>query len=144
PSPRWVRIFLAEKGVTLETETVDLRKGVHMGEEFRKINPNCTVPALQLDDGSHISSIDAINRYVEEKFPEPPLFGRSVEERAQINNWCHYIHVNGFMAVGEALRNSAPFMVGRAITGPRDFEQIPALAERGRQRTLHFFEDLNS
>ncbi|WP_334129926.1 glutathione S-transferase family protein [Sneathiella sp.] len=144
PSPRWVRIFLAEKGVTLEKEMVDLQKGAHMTEEFRKINPNCTVPVLQIEDGSFISSIDAINRYIEEKYPEPALFGHTAEERAHVNNWCHYIHVNGFLAVAEAMRNSAPFMVGRALTGIHGFEQILALADRGRQRTIYFFEDVNT
>ncbi|MAL80588.1 MAG: glutathione S-transferase [Sneathiella sp.] len=144
PSPRRVRIFLAEKGVELETVNVNIREGAQFADDFKKMNPHCTVPVLELDDGSYISSIDAINRYLEEKFPEPPLFGRNMEERAHINDWCHYINVNGFMAVAESLRNSAPFMVGRAITGPRNIEQIPALAERGRERVLYFFEDLNA
>ena len=96
-----------------------------------------------MDDGSQISSIDAINRYLEEKFPEPPLFGKSPEERAHINDLCHYINVNGFMAVAEALRNSAPRLAHRAITGPHNVEQIPELAERGRQRVVYFFEDMD-
>lgn len=144
PSPRRVRIFLAEKGVELETISINIREGAQFAEDFKPINPHCTVPVLELDDGSHISSIDAINRYLEEKFPEPPLFGRTIEERAHINDWCHYINVNGFMAVAEALRNSAPRLAGRAITGPRNVEQIPELAERGRQRVLYFFEDIDN
>ncbi|MFC4270066.1 glutathione S-transferase [Sneathiella chungangensis] len=144
PSPRRVRIFLAEKGVELETISINIREGAQFAKDFKSINPHCTIPVLELDDGSHISSIDAINRYLEEKFPEPPLFGRTIEERAHINDWCHYINVNGFMAVAEALRNSAPRLAGRALTGPRNVEQIPELAERGRQRVLYFFEDLDN
>ncbi|MCF8468953.1 MAG: glutathione S-transferase family protein [Sneathiella sp.] len=143
PSPRRVRIFLAEKGGDIEKVSVNIREGEQFSEDFKKINPNCTVPVLELDDGTCISSIDAINRYLEEIYPEPPLFGRAPEERAQINDWCHYINVNGFMAVAEALRNSAPRLAGRAITGSRNVEQIPDLAERGRQRVLYFFEDLD-
>ncbi|WP_373086293.1 glutathione S-transferase family protein [Sneathiella sp.] len=143
PSPRRVRILLAEKGLDVDKISVDIRSGEQFSDEFKKINPNCTVPVLELDDGTTISSIDAINRYIEEIYPEPPLFGTSPEERAKINDWCHYTNVNGFMAVAEALRNSAPRLAGRAITGPRDVEQIPALAERGRQRVLYFFEDLD-
>ena len=143
PSPRRVRIFLAEKGADIEKVSVNIREGEQFSEDFKKINPNCTVPVLELDDGTCISSIDAINRYLEEIYPEPPLFGRTPEERAQINDWCHYINVNGFMAVAEALRNSAPRLAGRAITGSRNVEQIPDLAERGRQRVVYFFEDLD-
>ena len=142
PSPRRVRIFLAEKGMDIEKVTVNIREGEHFTDEFKAINPHCTVPVLELDDGTTISSIDAINRYLEEIKPDPPLFGRSPEERAVINNWCHYINVNGFMAVAEFLRNSAERLKGRAITGSRGIEQIPALSERGKLRVQHFFEDL--
>lgn len=134
---------MAEKGIDLEKVIVNIREGEQFNDEFKAINPHCTVPVLELDDGSRISSIDAINRYLEEKYPETPLFGNSPEERAQINDWCHYINVNGFMAVAEALRNSAPRLAHRAITGPRDVEQIAELAERGRQRVVYFFEDLD-
>ena len=143
PSPRRIRIFLAEKGVELEKVIVNIREGEQFNDEFKKINPHCTVPVLELDDGNRISSIDAINRYLEEKYPEPPLFGTSPEERARINDCCHYINVNGFMAVAEALRNSAPRLAHRAITGPRNVEQIAELAERGRQRVVYFFEDMD-
>ncbi|MBT7663416.1 MAG: glutathione S-transferase, partial [Rhodospirillaceae bacterium] len=52
PSPRRVRIFIAEKGLDIETVNIDMRKGEQMSEEFRAINPGCTVPALVLDDGT--------------------------------------------------------------------------------------------
>jgi len=142
PSPRRVRIFLAEKGLEIETETVNTTEGEQFSEEFKALNPHCTVPVLELDNGTAISSIDAINRYIEEIHPEPPLFGRSPEERAEINNWCHYLNVNGIMAVAEAVRNSVERLKGRAVTGSRPIEQIPELAERGRKRILYFFEDL--
>jgi len=144
PSPRRVRIFIAEKGLDIEKVSVNIREGDHLLDDFKKINPHCTIPVLELDNGTRISSIDAINRYLEEIHPEPPLFGRNPEERAVINDWNHYVNVNGFMAVAEALRNSAERLKGRAITGPRDFDQIPALAERGRERVMNFFEDLNT
>ncbi len=142
PSPRRVRMFLAEKGMNIEKVTVNIREGEQFSDEFKAINPHCTIPVLELDDGTTISSVDAINRYIEEIQPEPSLYGRTPKERAEINNWNHYLTVNGFMAVAEAVRNSAERLKGRAITGPRDVEQIPALAERGKQRILYFFEDL--
>ncbi|MEH6545633.1 MAG: glutathione S-transferase family protein [Sneathiella sp.] len=144
PSPRRVRIFIAEKGLDIEKVSVNIREGEHLLDDFKKINPHCTIPVLELDNGTRISSIDAINRYLEDIHPEPRLFGRNPEERAVINDWNHYVNVNGLMAVAEALRNSAERLKGRAITGPRDFDQIPALAERGRERVMNFFEDLNT
>lgn len=144
PSPRFVRIFIAEKGLDIEKVSVNIRDGEHLTDDFKAINPHCTIPVLELDNGTRISSIDAINRYLEDIHPEPALFGSNPEERAVVNDWNHYIRVNGFMAVAEALRNSAGRLKGRAITGPRDFDQIPALAERGRQRVMNFFEDLNT
>jgi glutathione S-transferase len=69
PSPRRVRIFLAEKGLDIETVQIDLGAGEQFGETFRKINPDCVVPALELDDGSCISEVAAICQYLEELQP---------------------------------------------------------------------------
>jgi glutathione S-transferase len=142
PSPRRVRIFLAEKGMDIEKVTINIREGEQFSDEFQALNPHCTIPVLELDDDTVISSADAINRYIEDIQPEPSLYGRTPKERAEINDWNHYLNVNGFMAVAEAVRNSAERLKGRAITGSRSVEQIPALAERGKQRILYFFEDL--
>ena len=66
PNPRRVRIFAAEKGIALETVSVDLRGGGQFEDEFRAVNPRCTVPVLELDDGTRISESVAICRYLEE------------------------------------------------------------------------------
>ena len=71
PSPRRVRIFLAEKGVSIPTVQVDLRNGGQFTDAFRAINPDCTVPVLQLDDGSIITDIVTICAYIEELHPAP-------------------------------------------------------------------------
>ena len=134
PSPRRVRIFLAEKGIGVPTVQVDLRNGEHLQPAFRKINPDCTVPALELDNGTVINDAIAICHYFEELHPEPPLIGRTPEERAVTIAWNRRIERDGFYAVMEAFRNSTPGLKGRAIPGPDDYEQIPALAERGRAR----------
>ncbi len=76
PSPRRVRIFLAEKGIELPTIQVDLRSGEQLSESFRKINPRCTVPVLELDDGTRLTDTLAICHYLESQFPEPNLMGR--------------------------------------------------------------------
>jgi glutathione S-transferase len=75
PNPRRVRIFLAEKGIQVPYQEVDLAKSENRQAEFRKINPLATVPVLELEDGTHIAESIAICRYFEQVQPEPPLFG---------------------------------------------------------------------
>jgi glutathione S-transferase len=138
PSPRRVRIFLAEKGLSVPTQQVDLRNREQFAPAFRALNPACTVPVLQLYDGATITDVLSICRYFEELHPDPPLMGRSPEERAVIGSWVSRIEWDGFYAAMDAFRNSAPGFRGRALTGPESYEQIPALAERGRARIQHF------
>ena len=144
PSPRRVRIFIAEKGLEIETVQVDLMNKEQMNPDFMAKNPWLTVPVLELDDGTCISEIGACCRYLEEAYPEPPLMGRDPKEKAVIEMWNHHMEVDGFMAGSEALRNYAKGMKGRALTGPHDYEQIPELAERGKKRLGHFFADLDT
>lgn len=144
PSPRRIRMFLAEKGVTIDIEELNIREGAHLTPEFKAINPRCTIPTLVMDDGNILTEGDAILRYLEEKFPEKPLFGTTAEERGIINNWLHIADVDGFHAVAELLRNSLERFENRAITGSRDVAQISELAERGRNRIGFFYEDLNT
>ncbi len=143
PSPRRVRMFLAEKGVTVETVQVQLREGENHGEAFRKVNPGRFVPALELDDGTVLCEAPAICRYFEALHPDPPLMGRDPKEQGEIAMWERWADVNGFMAVADALRNSAERFKDRALVGKVDHAQIPALAERGRTRAEHFLHDLD-
>ena len=143
PSPRRARIFMAEKGIDYDCKQIDLRNGEQLGEEFRTINPRCTVPALVTEEGQVIAENAAIATYLEDRFPEPPLMGRTAAEKATISEWNWRCEIEGLMAVAEMLRNSSPHMKGRALTGRRNIEQIPALAERGRKRLTYFYEDLN-
>ena len=143
PSPRRVRIFIAEKGIEVPTVRVDLGSGEHLSEAFRKINPWCTVPVLVLDDGTKISEVVAVCRYIEEVHPEPPLLGRDAKEKALVAMWDHHFEIDGFLAVAEALRNASPRMQGRAIPGFAEVAQIPALIERGKARTQRFFDALD-
>jgi glutathione S-transferase len=150
PSPRRARILLAEKGVAHQTVQVDLRSGEQLGEAFRRINPLCTVPALVVDDeraagGQPLLLTDnaAIAAYVEARVPEPPLLGRTPAEKAEVAGWQWRVEFEGLLAVAEALRNSSPAMAGRALPGPVDYPQIPALAERGLARLQQFFTALD-
>lgn len=143
PNPRRVRIFLAEKEITVPTVQIDLRAGEQFTPEFRAVNPECTVPVLEFDDGRRLTEVIAICLYFELAHPEPPLMGEGAQERAIVADWHHRIERQGFWAVGDAFRNSATGLKGRALPGPDDYEQIPALAERGRARTGRFFEMLD-
>jgi glutathione S-transferase len=144
PSPHRVRIFLAEKGITVPTVQVNLREGEHLTAAFRKLNPDCTVPVLELDNGAVINDAIAMCVYFEETQPEPPLIGATAQEKALTIAWNRRVERDGFYAVMEAFRNSTPGLKGRALPGPDDYEQIPALADRGRARVRRFFETLNS
>lgn len=146
PSPRRVRMFIAEKDLAGEIETVEvnLREGEQLGEAFRKINPYCTVPVLELNDGTRLLSTAGCCRYLEDAFPEPPLMGRTLEEKAVVADMEWRMEIDGFLAAGEALRNAAPRLKDRALVGPDNYAQIPELAERGRQRVARFLENLDA
>ena len=144
PSPLRARIFLAEKGIEYECVQVDLGTGEQLSEEYRRINPNCTVPALELPDGTVLTENQAIAHYLEAVYPEPPLFGRTAEELAMVVNWNSGVESGGLWAVAEVLRNSSPRMADRALTGPDNYTQIPELAERGRVRLERFMASLDT
>jgi len=144
PSPRRARILLAEKGVAHETVPIDLVRGEQLGAAYRAINPQCTVPALRLDDGLVLTDNAGIAAYLEARFPNPPLLGRTPEEKADIASWNWRVEFEGLLAIAEALRNGSPAMAHRALPGPADYEQIPALAERGLARVRQFFETLEA
>lgn len=143
PSPRRARILLAEKGVAHDTVQIDLRSGEQLGDAYRKLNPHCTVPALRTDDGLLLTDNAGIAAWLEARFPEPPLLGRTPDEKAEIASWHWRIEFEGFLAIGEALRNGSPAMVNRALPGPVDYAQIPELAQRGVARAQRFFAALN-
>lgn len=144
PSPRRVRIFIAEKGLEIPTVQVDLIKGEQFTEEFKALNPECTVPVLELDDGTGLSESVAICRYLEELHPEPPLMGVEPKEKAIVEMWNRRIEQYGFWAVSESFRNFVRAFKGHALTGAVGFEQLPELVERGRARAAAFFEELDA
>lgn len=143
PSPRRARILLAEKGIAHETVQIDLRSGEQFGDAYRKVNPQCTVPALRTEEGVVLTDNAAIAAYVEARFPEPPLLGSTPLEKAAIASWNWRVEFDGLLAVAEAMRNSSPAMAGRALPGPVDYPQIPELAQRGLARLQAFFDALN-
>ena len=105
PNPRRVTIFLAEKGIEVPLEEIDLRQKQNIGPEFLAINALGAVPVLELDDGTHIAESMAICRYFEAVQPDLPLMGTTPEEIARIEMWQRRVELNGMTPAGEAFRN---------------------------------------
>ena len=134
PNSRRVRIFLAEKGLAVPLVFIDLGKGEQHSQAYRAINPRRVVPTLVLEDGTAIGEVPAIMRYLDEAFPEKPLLGATPKDKGLIAMWERRAELEGFAVVMEAVRNAAPGLKGRAIAGPHDYDQIPALVERDKLR----------
>ncbi len=143
PNPRRVALFLKYKGLALDSEEIDLMAGGQFADDFKAINPRCTVPALQLDDGSVLCDVVAICMYLEAQHPQRPLLGQGDLERAQVMGWMHRIFLEGLMAVAEMLRNKGDAFRDRALPGTLNLPQIPELVERGRARLHAFFDMLD-
>ncbi len=136
PNPRRVRIFLAEKGITVPYEEVDIVKAVNRTPEFRKKNPLGLLPVLELDDGTCISESVAICRYFEELYPEPPLMGRGAKERAIIEMWNRRMELYLFIPVADAFRHQHEFFKGRIV-------QVPEYAQLQHQNAQKAFSWLD-
>ena len=108
PNPRVVRMFMAEKGIEMPKQTVDLRKGENREADHLKRNPHGQMPTLELDDGHFLSEITAICEYLEEKNPKPPMIGTTAEERAECRMWPRRIDLN----ICEPLANGYRFGEG--------------------------------
>lgn len=132
PNPRRVRIFLAEKGITVPFEQVDLRARVNRQAAFREKNPFGTIPVLELDDGTCISESVAICRYFDELQPEPPLFGVGALERAEVEMWNRRVELILSQAVSMVWVHGSP-LTAALLT------QIPDNVEPNRKRAAHFF-----
>lgn len=143
PSPRRARIFLAEKGIEVESVQVDLAAGAQLADEYRAINPQCTVPALKLEDGTVLTENAGIAAYGEAIKPAPNLMGETPLEKGLVATWNARVEFEGLTAVAEVVRNGSPRMAHRGLTGPVNYEQIPALVERGQARYRHFLEVLD-
>ena len=124
PNPRTVRIFMAEKGIEIPLEQVDLLGGENRRPPYMDKNPAGQLPCLELDDGSHLAEITAICEYLEEIQPEPPLIGTTPEERAQTRMWARRIDLN----ILEPLANGFRFGEGLEIFKDR-VHVIPQAAD---------------
>jgi glutathione S-transferase len=138
PNPRRVRIFLAEKGIVVPTENVDLARLEQKSPAYAAVNPLLRIPALELDSGEIISESVAICRYFEEIQPDPPLFGRDPLEKARVEMWQRRAELDFFFPIALAFRHSHPAMV------EMEKPQIPQLVELNRPRALAFARFLDS
>jgi glutathione S-transferase len=137
PNPRRVKVFLAEKGITVPTEQVDLGKLAHKSPEYTAINPLQRVPALELDDGTIISESIAICRYFEALHPEPPLFGTGARDTAVIEMWERRIEFHLLGPISHIFRNSHPAMKEMEIP------QVQAWADANKPRVMDFLAILD-
>lgn len=134
PNPRRVRIFLAEKGITVPTEQVDMMAGAHRTAEYTAINPLQRMPALVLDDGTIITESIAICRYFEAQQPDPPLFGTGALESALVEMWNRRCEINLLLTVANVFRHLHP------AAATLEVPQVPAWGEANKPRVMEFLK----
>lgn len=128
PNPRRVRIFLAEKGIEVPREEIDIGKAVNREPAFLEKNPFAGVPVLELDDGRFLSETVAICRYFEGQQPDPPLMGRDAEDAAFVEMWNRRIELELFSMMTGTFRNTHDFFKGRIAQVPEYGEVCRGLA----------------
>ncbi len=122
PNPRKLRVYLAEKGLSIPMEQVDLTKGEHRTPEFLSKNPMGSLPVLELDDGSHLTESLAIIEYFEELYPDPPMIGTEPLERARVRELERLAETSVFNRIARIFFNTSPVFASA--------QQIPAAAEQ--------------
>ena len=137
PNPRRVRIFLAEKGIEIPLEPVDMGAMGHRSAELTKRNPLQRLPVLELDDGTVLTETIAICRYFEALQPEPPLFGKGALGTALVEMWQRRMEMHLFLPVAQVFRHLHPAM--------QEWEtpQVPAWGEANKPKVLAFLQFLN-
>jgi len=138
PNPRRVRVFLAEKGIAIPLEQVDLGKLAHKSAAYTAVNPMQRVPALELDDGTIITESIAICRYFEAQKPEPPLFGVGPKDAALVEMWERRVEFHLLGPISHVFRNSHPAMAQMEVP------QVPAWAEANKPRVMDFLALLDA
>jgi glutathione S-transferase len=137
PNPRRVRVFLAEKGITVPSEQVDLGSLQQRSEAYTVINPLQRVPALVLDDGTVIAESIAICRYFEALQPDPPLFGRGALDTALVEMWNRRVELHLFLPVSNIFRHLHPAMA------QMEAPQVPEWGEANKPRAMAFLQLLD-
>jgi len=138
PNPRRVRVYLAEKGISVPTEQVDLGAMAHRSPAYTAVNPLQRVPALVLDDGTVIAESMAICRYFETLNPEPSLFGVGAKDIAIVEMWQRRVELHLLFPVSHVFRNLHPAMKEMEVP------QVPAWAEANKPRVMEFLSLLDA
>ena len=139
PNPRRVRIFLAEKGVSVPIRQVDIGSAENRKPPFLAKNPLGGLPVLELDDGTCIAESVAICRYFEELHPTPPLMGEGARDRAIVEMWSRRTELELWRFVTGCFQHTHDYFKGR-------IEQVPAWGElcrkTARERLTWFDREL--
>ncbi len=130
PNPRVVRMFMAEKGLDIPKVEVDLMKGDNRKEPYLAKNAHGQMPALELDDGKTVCEITAICEYLEETHPNPPLIGKTPEEKAEARMWTRRVDLNICepMANGFRYSQGLPLFKDRMVTVPEAADGLKKIA----------------
>ena len=137
PNPRRVKVFLAEKGLTVPMEQVDLGKMAHRSAAYAAINPLQRVPALELDDGTILTESIAICRYFEALHPEPRLFGQGARDEAMVEMWQRRVEFHLLVPISQVFRHAHPAMKEMVVP------QLPDWADSNKPRVTEFLEILD-
>ncbi|HEX4301426.1 MAG TPA: glutathione S-transferase [Rhizomicrobium sp.] len=131
PNPRVVRMFMAEKGITIPSQDVNLMAGENRQEDHLKRNPHGQMPCLELDNGSFLSEIIPICEYLEDKNPSPALVGGNAEEKAETRMWTRRIDLNICEPLANGFRFSAglPLFQSRMVTVPEAADGLKKIAQ---------------
>lgn len=131
PNPHTVRMFMAERGIEIPLEELDIQKGLNRQEPYLKTNPAGQTPCLVLDDGSVVTEITAICEYLDEKFPGKKLMGETPEERAQNRRWTRWVDLNIVepMASGFRYAEGLPMFQDRMRCLPEASDGLKACAQ---------------
>ena len=132
PNPRRVRVFLAEKGITVPLVPIDMAALEHKSEAVSSRNPLRRLPVLELDDGTVLTESVAICRYFEELHPEPALFGRGALGKALVEMWQRRMEFNLLACVAAAFRHIHPAMKEWEVP------QVPEWGEANKPKALDF------
>lgn len=137
PNPRKLRVYCAEKGLSLPYQTVDIMTGENRQPEFAKKNPLMGLPVLELDDGTYLTESLAIMEYLEELHPDPPMIGSNPVERARIREAERICEIGVMASIGTIFQNTSPFFAGR-------IKQSADTAENSRGRLAQVLTVLDS
>jgi glutathione S-transferase len=137
PNPRRLRIFVAEKGLKIPTEQVDLTTGKNRSPEMLAKNPAGGLPVMELDDGTHMAESVAICRYLEGLHPEPNLMGKDSREQSMIEMWNRRVELGLFAAAARAFQHTNELFKAR-------IKQFPEYGETQRETTKNQLQWLDA